>query len=286
MKVLVLTIVICFMITISGRASSAEEPVKASATHETKAPKQERKSLSQTGAASVGIAAMKKAAKSNKYLFVLCRKTSDDKTVAMRKVLDTVMKDVTDRADVVQVDVTAPSEKRIVDRFDLAYAPMPLLLAIAPNGAVTGGYPTRVEAQDLKDAFVSPITTQLLKAFQDQKLLFLCVQNSKTEFSKEAMQGVRAFKQDERFAADTEIIVVDPVEKAESQLLSDLRIDPETEEAVTVFFAPRRGNIGQFRGATNLDELVATLVAAMTGCGSCGPGGCGPSGCGPGAVGP
>jgi len=227
--------------------------------------------------------AMEKAAKNKKYLFALFRKENDDQTVAMRQTLEAVMKKVADRADAVEVDVSAASEKHIVDHFDVAYAPMPLLLSIAPNGAVTGGFPGRVEERALMDAFASPGTAQCLKAFQDRKLVFLCVQNGGTESVKEAMQGVRAFKLDERFAEDTEIIIVDPADGAESQLMSDLEIDPKTKEAVTLFFAPRRGCIGQFRGETNLDDLVETLVAAMSGCGSCGPGGCGscgPDGCG------
>ena len=269
------------MITTSRSDTVAEDPVTGLAAHGVAAPDRLQDAHSGPGRATTGLAAMKKAAKRSKYLLVLCRKEDNDQTLAMRRVLDSVMKEVADRADTVQVDVSAASEKGIVDRFDLAHAPMPLLLAVAPNGAVTGGFPVRVEARDLKDAFVSPVTARCLKAFQDRRLLFLCVQNGKTESNKEAMKGVRAFKQDERFAEDSEIIVVDPADKAESQLMSDLGIDPKTEEAVTVFFAPRSGRIGQFRGATNLDELVAALAGAMSGCGSCGPSGCGPDGCRP-----
>ncbi len=231
--------------------------------------------------AGTGVAAMKKAAEHNKYLFALFHKEDNDQLAAMRKELTTAMKQVADRADMVDVDISAASEKDMVDQYDLDYAPMPLLLAIAPNGAVTGGFPGRVQAQRLTDVFVSPCTAECLKGFQDRKLVFLCVKNAQTASGKEAMRGVRAFKRDERFAEDTEIIVVDPADKAESQLLFDLEIDPKTQDAVTVFFAPPGRCIGQFQGATTLDDLVETLAAAMSGCSSCGPGGCGPGGCGP-----
>jgi hypothetical protein len=229
------------------------------------------------------MAAMQKAAKNNKYLFALFRKESDDKATAMRQVLDAVIEKVADRADAIEVDVSAAAEKDIVDHFDVAYAPLPLLLAVAPNGAVTGGFPGRVESQDLLNAFVSPGTAQCLKAMQDRKLVLLSIRNGKTDSVKEAMQGVREFKADERFAKGTEVVVVDPTNKAETQLMSDLEIDPKTKEAVTLFLAPPGRCIGRFHGATNLDDLVTTLVSAMSGCGSCGPGGCGscgPSGCG------
>lgn len=224
-----------------------------------------------------GSAAMEKAAKAKKYLFALFRKEEDDQTAAMRTTLAAAVKKIADRANSAEIDVTAASEKAIVERFDLQYAPMPLLLAIAPNGAVTGGFPAHIEAQELLDAFATPCTEKCLKAFQDRKLAFLCIQNSKTKFSKEAMQGVRKFVRDERFAEDTEIIVIDPADAAEADLLKDLQIDPKTKDAVTIFFMPPGRRIGDFRGATSMDELVETLVAAMSGSGcGCGAGGCAP----------
>jgi len=284
MRSLIPTIILCSLIAASANVSAADEPATDSAPQAATVSEQPADADSQTGQPKTGMAAMKKAAKSNKYLFALFRKEDNDQTTAMRQVLDEVMKKVADRADAVQVDISAASEKDIVDHFEVAYAPMPLLLAIAPNGAVTGGFPGRVEARRLLDAFASPGTAKCLKAFQDRKLVLLCVQNDKTESAKEAMQGVHAFKQDERFAKDTQIIVVDPSDKAESQLMSDLEIDPKSDEAVTVLFAPPGRFVGRFHGATNLDDLVSTLSAAMSGCGSCAPGGCGscgPSGCGP-----
>ncbi len=233
--------------------------------------------------ATTGMTAMQKAAKNDKYLFALFRKEDDDKATSMRQVMETVIEKVGDRADAVEVDVSAAAEKEIVNHFDVAYAPLPLLLAIAPNGAVTGGFPGRVESKDLMNAFASPGTAECLKAMQNRKLVLLCVQNGKTKAAKEAMQGVREFKADERFAEGTEVVVVDPTNKAESELMSDLEINPKTKEAVTLFLAPPGRCIGRFHGATNLDDLVTTLASAMSGCGSCGPsscGSCGPSGCG------
>jgi hypothetical protein len=271
------------MIAACVNVSVADEPATDPTPTVSAASEQPVKAQVQAARATTGTAAMEKAAKSNKYLFALFRKEDNEQAAAMRQVLGGVMKKVADRADSVEVDVSAATEKAIVDHFDLTYAPMPLLLAIAPNGAVTGGFPVRVGAKNLMDAFASPATAQCLKACQDRKLVFLCVQNGETESAKEAMQGVREFKRDERFAEDTEIIVVDPANKSESQLMSDLEIDPKTKEAVTVFLAPPGRCIGRFHGATRPDDLLQTLSAAMTGCGSCGPGGCGS--CGPGGCG-
>lgn len=224
-----------------------------------------------------GMAAMQKAADANKYLFALFRKTEDSQTSAMRAVLEDAMKEVAGRADSVEVDVTAPSERIIVDKFGLDRAPMPIILAIAPNGAVMGGFPTEVDKQQLLDAFASPGTEKCVKQLQDGKLVFLCVQSGDTQSNDDALKGVRDFKSDARFAQATEIVMLDPADTAEAGFLEDLQIDPKTETAVTVFLAPPGVPIAMYEGATSKDELVAALLKASSACGSgCGSGCCPP----------
>lgn len=225
-----------------------------------------------------GMAAMEKAAEAEKYLFALFRKAEDSQTSAMRAVLEDAMKEVAGRADSVEVDVTASSERAIVEKFDLDRAPMPLILAIAPNGAITGGFPTEVDKQRLLDAFASPATESCMKQLQEGKLVFLCVQNGNTESNDEALKGVRDFKADARFAQATEIVMLDPTDGAEADFLKDLQIDPKTSTAVTAFLAPPGMPIAMYEGATSKDQLVETLLKASS---ACGPGGCGPGGCGP-----
>jgi hypothetical protein len=232
-----------------------------------------------SGETGKGIAAIKQAADAAKYLFMFFSKTEDDQTVAMRKVFDKAMDKAADRAQSVAVNITDPSEKAVVDKFDLSRAPMPLVMAVAPNGAITGGFPTKFEEQQLLDAFATPGTEKVMKSLQDGKLVFVCVQNDKTKSNDAAMQGVRDFKADARFASATEIVTLDPADKKESTFLTDLKVPSDTAEAVTVFVVPPGKAIGKFEGATNKDALVELISKAGSGC--CGPGGCGPGGCGP-----
>ncbi len=232
--------------------------------------------------AGKGLRAIEQAAGQDKYLFAFFWKEEDDQTAAMRKTFDAAMKKLAERADSVQIRITDVSEKAIVAKFDLQRAPMPLVLALAPNGAITGGFPTKFEEQELLEAFASPRTEKCMKCLQDSKLVLLCVQNTETKSNEGAMQGVRDFKADARFSQATEIVTLDPADPAEAGFLADLRIPPDTEEAVTVFLAPPGMPIAMFEGATQKDQLINVLNQA----GSCGPGGCGPGGCGPGGCGP
>ncbi len=117
-----------------------------------------------------------------------------------------------------------------------------------------------------------------MKRLQGNRLVFLCVQNATTESNDAAMQGVRQFKADARFTRATQIVMLDPAEAAEMEFLKDLQIDPKTKAALTVFLVPPGAPIAMYEGATDKDELVATLQNASS---ACGPGACGPGGCPP-----
>lgn len=224
-----------------------------------------------------GLAAIDKAAEADKYLFAYFYRGEDEQTRIMKSVFDTAIRNVADKADSITINITEPSEKAIVDKYRLGRAPMPLVMVMAPNGAITGAFPRKFEEKQLADAIVSPYTEKCLKALQERKLVFLCVQNDKTKQNDAAMRGVLNFKADARFAQATEIITVDPAVEAEVEFLEKLKINPKINEALTVFLAPPGRVIGTYHGATDKAQLEKMLLAVMSSCGS----GCGPSGCGP-----
>ena len=226
-----------------------------------------------------GFAATERAAEAGKYLFLFFYKEEDEQTLAMRKVFEAAVAKAADRADSVQIDVNDASEEAIVKKYGLDRAPMPLVLAMAPNGAITGGFPGEFDEQKLLAAFTTPCTEKCMKALQENKLVFLCVQNAKTKSNQAAMEGVREYAADEQFGRAAEIVTLDPADAVEAHFLKDLRISPQTTEAVTVLLAPPGGPIARFTGAVTKDQIVAQVASAQSGpCanGQCGPGGCGP----------
>ncbi len=255
----------------SAKESAPSPPAESAATTKASA-------MPTTDLGGAGLAAMEKAAAENKYLFAFFSTDNHAQTVAMKKVFDEATAKVADRALTVAISVTDPAERNLVKKFELDRAPMPLVLALAPNGAIMGGFPTKFEVNDLLGAFGSPCTEKCMKSLQDGKLVLLCVQNSETTLNAEALQGVNEFKADEKYAAATEIVMLDPTDAAEASFLSDLKIDPKITVATTAFLAPPGSVISEVEGATTKEVLVTALQQANTGCG---PGGCGPGGCGP-----
>jgi len=242
---------------------------------------QQRSVVSVTAAPSTsrGMTAIDEAARSGKYLFVFFWKQNDVQSQAMYRVLQSATAKWADSAISVSIPIIDRKEKAIIDKFDVSRAPMPLVLAMAPNGAITKACPIKFDEKQLQEGFVSPCTAKCLKCLQDQKIVLLCVQNQTTQFSQAAWKGVQDFKADARFAKATEVVSLDPSDQAEAAFLSDLEVDPRTSQAVTVLLAPPGQPIAKFAGAVTKDQIVAKVAAAQSG--PCAGGKCGPNGCSP-----
>ncbi|MFH1918458.1 MAG: hypothetical protein ABIP48_01030 [Planctomycetota bacterium] len=228
---------------------------------------------------STGLAAIDAAARDGKYLFIFFWKANDAQSRSMYGVFQSAMDKWAESADSVGIQITDTREKPVVEKFDVSRAPMPLVVALAPNGAVTKGLPIKFDEDQLREGFVSPCTAKCLKALQDRKIVLLCVQNERTQFSQVAWSGVQEFKADARFAQATEVVTLNPDDQAEAAFLHDLQVDPRTPQAVTVLLAPPGQPIGRFVGAVSKDRIVEKVASAKSGpCagGKCGPGGCGP----------
>jgi hypothetical protein len=223
--------------------------------------------------------ALELAQRSDRYLYVFLSKSEDQPTASMRKVFRKYVEGIKDRADAVEISVTAASERSFIDQYGLSRAPMPLALAFAPNGVATGGFHTNFTADDLAGGMVSPIAAECMKSLQDGQLVLLCVQNDKTTNNDAARAGADAFASDPNYRGAARLLDLDPANPAESSFLKDLEVSPETSTAVTVLLAPPGSPIAKFEGATTKAAFVEAVSKASSSCcpgGSCGPGGCQP----------
>ena len=229
---------------------------------------------------SKGMVAVEHAAKAGKYLFLFFYSDDSEQTSSLRKTFKNAVDKVSKKAERVEINITDPAETAAIDKYGVRGAPMPLVLAIAPNGAVTGGFPAPFEEKQIVDAFATPCTQASLKALQDSKVVLLCIQNSGTQLNDAAMKGVRDLKADPKYATSTEIITVDPADPAEAKLLGMLAVDPKIEQALTVCLVPPGKAAAKLSGATTKEMIAGSLKG---GGGGCCPGGAtgGAKGCGP-----
>ena len=234
----------------------------------TAAVKADSPTESSSPTASRAAAALDKAAKENKYLFIFFFAGQDEHTGAMNGVFQAAMAKMGDRAKGITIYLTDPAEKPVVDKFGVRGAAMPMVLAIAPTGAATRAFPGQFGEAQLQQAFVSPCTAKCMKVIQDQHMILICVQNGKTQFNQEAMQGVKAFKAESRYGNGTEVVMLDPTDKAEQHFLADLQVDPQTATAVTVLVTPPGAPVARFAGAVTEEQITAKVKEAESGCGA------------------
>jgi hypothetical protein len=235
----------------------------------------------QTQSPSPGQAALDAAARQKRYLFILFYKQDDAATHAMKQAVDAALVSRASQATSVAVRCTDPAEKPLIDHWSLSRSPIPMVLAVAPNGAITGAFPLKLTERDVAGAIVSRGTAACLRAAQVRKLVLLCVQPPNVS---ELPRGVREFAADSQYGPVTEIVTLQANDPAEAGFLQTLKIKAASS-TVVAFIAPPGSLLGTFDQAVTKQQFIEKLTTAQNSCcpgGKCGPGGCCPGGrCGP-----
>jgi hypothetical protein len=223
---------------------------------------------------------IQRATAAGKYALVLFHQKGEG-VAAMREGIKKAVDNSKGRAESVEVDAGDAACLPTVRQYGMNRAPLPLVLVIAPNGAVTGGFPGTCDDKVLADAMVGKVVAGCLKSLQDGNLVFVSVPGTNAAGNEAAMQGVKAMAADERFAGYTATFRVQAEDGDSGELLAKLKVVDAGQAAVTVLLAPPGRVVGTYTGATDKAVMVADLIRAMAGstCGS--GGGCGTGGCGP-----
>lgn len=229
--------------------------------------------LCQAGGVALGVApgapaaseaqkALKAAAAEQKYTFLVFYK---DKGPALQTMAQTVKRGVdsrSDRATFAYVDVANPDEKELVARFDVSRAPLPLTVAVAPNGAMTSLTPKTISDEQMEKAFVTPVMAQSMKSMQEGKFVFICIQST----AKSTIPaGVRDFCNDPEYKGRAAVVGLPAADPAEAELVRQLESDVAVKGSTTVFLAPPGVLVGKF--TTNVTK--AQLATALHKAGKC-----------------
>jgi len=215
----------------------------------------------------------------DKYLFFFFYKEKNARTAQSEQIFDRAVQSLNVPVQALKINVMDPEQREIIARYAVERAPMPMALIVAPNGAITGGFPYTFTPEQLKNAMVSPTVAHILKGLQNRKLVFISVQNETTQNNEAAMRGIQEMSHDSRFANAIESVVVNPANEQDRGFLTQFGVNAQSQQAQTIFLAPPGDKINTYVGATYKEQLVADLQNAASGC--C-PDGCCPGGCCPG----
>jgi hypothetical protein len=199
------------------------------------------------------------AAAEKKYTFLVFYKDNDSATRTMAQTVKSGVESRGDRATWTYVNVANPTEKPLVDRFGVSRAPMPLTVAVAPNGAMTKLTPTSITDEQIEKSFVTPAMAVCMKSMQDGRLVLVCIQSNPQPVIP---PGVRDFANDPEFKNRTAIVPVHSGNPAEAELVRQLEADSITKGATTVFLAPPGVLVGKFGPTATKDQLAVALHKA------------------------
>jgi hypothetical protein len=194
------------------------------------------------------------------FRFILFYKVDNAKTQQLSNELSTILANHADRAAWSLVNVADPQSQMLVNRFQLNRAPMPLVLCVAKNGAVTQVMMGKVTEKQVDAALVTPTMTRCMKQLQAGKIV---VVHLKSDESQALPAGASEFMADPSFqnrTATESLVTSDP---AETRFLKDMEVDLAQASGTSVIvIAPPGALVGKFADTATAADIAAKLHAA------------------------
>ncbi|MCE5322525.1 hypothetical protein LLG46_04320 [bacterium] len=286
-RIIYIVVVLVIALVIIGLAKTRnskidKNEVQASNTTDTTTAVTEKPQVKPEPAlkASPESAAISAAAKKDRYVFVTFYRKDDAASKKMQAAMKPVQAKFSRRASFVSVDVDSPIQQELVLQYGADRSPIPLTLVIAPNGAVTAGYPSEITNTDFSSAFVSNGMASVIKVLQDRKLAAVCIQGPRTKNNKKSLATAEELKAAPELGGAVEIVKINPSDPAEFRFIKECKIDARSTDAQLLVLAPPGKLVGKFASTDTMDTIMTTLKSALGG-GGCGGGSCGAGGCGP-----
>ena len=224
--------------------------------------------------------AFRAAARQNRYVFVTFYRKNDAPSTKMLADAKKLQGRYSSRANFISVDVDNAVHQSVISQYGADRSPIPLTLVIAPNGAITAGYPTEIRTTDLSSAFVSSGMADVLKVLQSGKLVAVCLQSSKTKLNKETLAAAEGLSKVTQFRDAVEIVKIDLSDSSEAKFMQTCKVDASSDSAQLVIIAPPGRIVGKFDGTATTESIAAALTKAFSGA-TCGTGSSGAGGCCP-----
>jgi hypothetical protein len=214
--------------------------------------------------------AVEKLQREGKYVCLLLYKEKNAKLNAFQNAAEVLKKNQAGKVELVTADVLASTSESLLEKFrmDPERMPMPFLMVIATNGAVTAAFVTEPDEKKLADSILSQQAAQCLKLLQDGKNVVLCIQGESTKNKEQVVEAVNAFLADKAYKDTFDKVIMDPSKSEDKAFLQKFNVTMTADEAVTIVLTSQGKIAGTFKGTTSKDQLVKALQACGSGCAS------------------
>ena len=176
---------------------------------------------------------------------------------AMTQVPEAVMIE-SNRGDAVNSD--------FIKKYQLAAAPVPLILVFASNGVMAGGnVASKLTTQQLVAMIPSPKKAEALKAIQSGQAAYITASRSGMASKTDVAKGcAAACTQMQGKCVAINVDMDDPLEKT---FLAQLKVNMQSAEPVTVVINAKGQVTGTFSGIVEVENLMASATKAVaSGC--------------------
>lgn len=203
---------------------------------------------------------LQQSQQAGKFTFIVFYKDNSPQT---QKMLQAVQQTVANRGQQMTMavaSVSSPDGQAMAEQFNVTRAPMPITVAVAPNGAVTGLFPRQVAKANLDAAVVSPVMMECMKQLQDQKLVFVCLTQSE---QAAVPAGVRALELDPQFKDRMALVALNVQNTAEARLMQQIKVDAnQVQGPYAALIAPPGVLVGHFNGTSSAEQIAAAIHKA------------------------
>lgn len=195
-----------------------------------------------------------------KFTFILFWKENDAATQAMSEGLKAALSTRAQRAEWTSVNVTDARQRETIDRYHVDRAPMPMVLCVAPNGAVTGAIPRQISEDAIEHVMVTPAMTEATKALQEKRIVVIHV---KQDISQPLPGGAGDFMADPMFReriTEVNLVVSDP---REARFLKEMEVSPASvTDSLVVVLAPPGVLVGKFPPNATGEQIALAIHAS------------------------
>lgn len=205
-------------------------------------------------------AALEKAQQAGQFTFVVFYRDNTSPTQKMLSVVQQAVASHGERTTMTTASMATPEGQALAEQFKVSRAPMPMTVAVAPNGAVTGLFSRQVAKANIDAAIVPPVMMECMKQLQDQKLVFVCL----TESDQAAVPaGVRALQLDPLFKDRMALIALNVRSVEEARLMQQLKVDAkQVQGPYAALIAPPGVLVGHFTGTSTAEQIAAAIHKA------------------------
>lgn len=171
---------------------------------------------------------------------------------------------------IVKMNRSEAANKELVAKYRLAGAPLPLILVIASNGIVTGGYPLRQATPELLIALIpTKKKGEVMLALNQGKSVFIVVSKKSMLKRKEVISKCEIACKEMNGKA--KVVEIDLDDANEKKFLKELKVNQTTAQPQTYVINAQGQITGTLNGVVDSKTLVATAAKKPAG-GCCPPG--------------